>query len=221
MRVYHERLRVPTSWWLIGLAAALLLATEVVAGFNLLIAAGIYLVICGALAAMLLSWGRASVEVAGGELRVGADRLPLSVTGEVAALDAAQTQAMRGPRADPAAFLLLRPYLRTAVYVEVTGDWRPVGRQRGRWPARRPGRRAGPAEQGVAGQRVNGHAVSAHAVNGSGVNGSGVNGSGVNESGQVGQRVPYWLIATRNPAGLAAAIKSARAAATVDEPRVG
>jgi hypothetical protein len=203
MRVYHERLRVPTSWWLIGLAAALLLATEVVAGFNLLIAAGVYLVICGALAAMLLSWGRASVEVAGGELRVGADRLPLSATGEVAALDAAQTQAIRGPRADPAAFLLLRPYLRTAVYVEVTGDWRPAGRRRGQRPASRP---AGPAEQGVAGQRVNGHAV---------------NGSGANESAQAGQRVPYWLIATRNPAGLAAAIKSARAAATVDEPRVG
>ncbi len=203
MRVYHERLRVPTSWWLIGMAAALLLATEVVAGFNLLIAAGIYLVICGALAAMLLSWGRASVEVAGGELRVGADRLPLSATGEVATLDAAQTQAMRGPRADPAAFLLLRPYLRTAVYVEVTGDWRPAGRRHGRWHARQP---AGPAERGVAGQRVNGHAV---------------NGSGVNESAQAGQRVPYWLIATRNPAGLATAIKSARAAATVDEPRVG
>src|SRR5262249_17170483 len=38
---------------------------------------------------------------------------------------------------------------------------------------------------------------------------------------EAGQRVPYWLIATRDPAGLAAAITSARASATVDEPRVG
>jgi DUF3093 family protein len=166
MRVYHERLRVPTSWWLIGLAAALLLATEVVAGFSWLVAAGIYLVICGALAAMLLSWGRASVEVADGELRAGAGRLPLAAAGEVAALDAAQTRAIRGPRADPAAFLLLRPYLRTAVYVEVTG-------------------------------------------------------AGVHERDEAGQRVPYWLIATRHPAELAAAINSARAAAAADGPRVG
>lgn len=186
MRVYHERLRVPTSWWLIGLAAALLLATEVVAGFSWLIAAAIYLVICGAPAAMLLSWGRASVEVAGGELRAGGNRLPLAATGEVAALDAAQTRAMRGPRADPAAFLLLRPYLRLAVYVEVTADWRPAERRHGRWPGRRHG-----------------------------------TGQGVHEQGESGQRVPYWLIATRNPAGLAAAITSARAAAAVDEPRVG
>jgi DUF3093 family protein len=213
MRVYHERLRVPTSWWLIGLVAALLLATEVVAGFGLLISAVIYLVICGGLAAMLLSWGRASIEVAGGELRAGAGRLPLSATGEVAALDAAQTQAMRGPRADPAAFLLLRPYLRAAVYVEVTGEWRRAARQRGRWLGRRA---PSPAEPGVAGPGVAGPGAA-----GPGVTGHGMGESGANGTGETGQRVPYWLIATRNPAGLAAAITSARAAAAVDEPRVG
>jgi hypothetical protein len=38
----------------------------------------------------------------------------------VSALDRAQTRAIGGPRADPAAFRLMRPYLRRAVYVEVT-----------------------------------------------------------------------------------------------------
>jgi hypothetical protein len=41
-------------------------------------------------------------------------------------LDATQTRAMRGPRADPTAYMLIRPYLKQSVYVEVTGpnpDW--------------------------------------------------------------------------------------------------
>jgi hypothetical protein len=121
MRVYHERLRVPLSWWLGGLAMAALLATEVVAGLGWPVMAGVYAGTAGALTALLLSWGWASVEVAGGELRAGAARLPLAAVGDVAALDQAQTRAMRGARADPAAYLLLRPYLRTAVYVEVAG----------------------------------------------------------------------------------------------------
>ena len=58
MRVYHERLRVPFSWWLIGLATMLLLATEVVAGFAWPIAVAIYVVLVGLVAAMLWSWSR-------------------------------------------------------------------------------------------------------------------------------------------------------------------
>jgi len=81
------------------------------------------------------------------ELRVKSRRLALSQIGEVAALDAAQTRALRGPRADPAAYLLVRPYLAKAVYVEITG--RPAAE-------------------------------------------------------------PYWLIGTRHPAELAAAINRAR-----------
>lgn len=128
MRVYHERLRVPASWWLGGLAMVLLLATEVVAGFGWPIALGVYGGVAAALAALLLSWGWASVDVAGGELRAGAARLPLAAAGDVAALDPAQTRVMRGPRADPAAFLLLRPYLRAAVYVAVAADVPVVGK---------------------------------------------------------------------------------------------
>jgi hypothetical protein len=128
MRVYHERLRVPLSWWLGGIGTAVLLATEVVAGLGWPALAGVYAGTVGALAALLLSWGWASVEVAGGELRAGAARLPLAAVGDVAALDQAQTRAMRGPRADPAALLLLRPYLRTAVYVAVAGGTPVAGR---------------------------------------------------------------------------------------------
>ena len=66
---------------------------------------------------------------------------------EVVALDERQAMALRGPRADPSAHILLRPYLRRAVYVGL----------------------AEPASD-----------------------------------------VPYWLVATRHPEELAAAIESAR-----------
>src|SRR5262249_44328142 len=117
MRVYHERLRVPFSWWLLGLATMLLLATEVVAGYALPIAVAIYVVLVGLVAAMLWSWSRPTVLVSEAELQAGPARLPLAAVGEVTALDEAQTRSLRGPRGDPAAFLMARPYLRRAVYV--------------------------------------------------------------------------------------------------------
>jgi Protein of unknown function (DUF3093) len=121
-------------------------ATTAWAGFSLLVAIAAYVVFCGGCAAALLGWSRDTISVAGGELRVGRAMLPLGQVGEVATLDEGQTRAMRGPRADPAALLLLRPYLKVSVYVEVTG------------------------------QRT---------------------------------KVPYWLVGTRHPAELAAAIKNA------------
>jgi Protein of unknown function (DUF3093) len=119
MRVYHERLSVPLGWWLLGLVTILLLATELAAGYSWPVVIGVYAVLTAGLALMLLNWGRPTVEVGGGELRAGWARLQLAAVGEVSALDEAQTRSLRGPRGDPAAFLVIRPYLRRAVYVEV------------------------------------------------------------------------------------------------------
>lgn len=198
MRVYHERLRVPLSWWLVGLVTIIILATEVVAGYGWPVAVGIYVVLAGAVAAMLLNWGRPSVEVGAGELRVGAARLPLSAAGEVTALDEAQTRSLRGPRGDPAAFLVIRPYLRAAVYVEVTS------------PA------AGPAAPALPGAGALAREGGSH-----------------RKWGWLpwrrrteapvppGAGAPYWLVCTRHPAELAAAIKSARPASRVDGATMG
>ncbi len=195
MRVYHERLRVPLSWWVVGLATIVILATEVVPGWPVPLQVAIYAVLVGGFVAMLLNWGRPSVDVGAGELRVGAARLPLTAVGEVTALDEAQTRSLRGPRGDPAAFLIIRPYLRQSVYVEVTtpagafrepatsgaGDPARTGESRrwGRWP------------------RWRGNTVPA------------------------GAAAPYWLVCTRHPAELAAAINEARPAARADGATVG
>jgi hypothetical protein len=158
MRSYTERLRVPASWWLLGMLSAVIFASTAWAGFSVLVAIASYVVFCGGCAAALLIWSHTTIEVSNGELRVGASTLPLAVAGEVAALDEARTRALRGPSADPRAFLMSRPYLKLAVYIEVTGEH---------------------------------------------------------------QNRPYWLIGTRRPEELAAAIERSRPQARADGTPVG
>jgi hypothetical protein len=158
MRVYHERLRVPVSWWVLGLLSAFMLGAGFLAGFDWEPALAVYAVIMVPLAAFLIGWGWLRIEVGRGALRVGRSVLPLAQAGQVTVLDADQTRALRGPRADPAAFLLARPYLPEAVYIAVE-------------------------DPAVA--------------------------------------TPYWLIGTRRPAELAAAIEAARPAARAGGTPVG
>jgi Protein of unknown function (DUF3093) len=154
MRDYHERLRAPAAWWLLGELSALIFASFASPSFGLLVIIASYVVFCGGCAVPMLVWGHATIEVAAGQLRAGAATLPLCDAGEVVALDEAQARALRGPRADPTAFMLLRPYLKLGVYIEITGE---------------------------------------------------------------GHGQPYWLIGTRHPAELAAAIERSRSPA---EPAV-
>jgi Protein of unknown function (DUF3093) len=158
MRSYTEHLRAPAGVWILGMFTAFTFASMAWAGFDVIVAIASYVVICGGCAAVLLAWGRATVEVSDGELRAGAFTLPLAVAGEVAALDEAGTRAMRGPSADPQALIMSRPYLKLAVYVEVTGEH---------------------------------------------------------------QNRPYWLIGTRRPAELAAAIERSRPQARAGGAPVG
>jgi Protein of unknown function (DUF3093) len=154
MRAYDERLSVPLAWWLIGGVSVAILGAELWAGFGVVAAIVTYAVLAALVGGTLLHWGSARVCVSGGELVIGRDRLALSSIGEVHALDERQARALRGPHADPTAHLVVRPYLKRAVYVEVTGP---------------------------------------------------------------GTTAPYWLVATRHPDELAAAV--ARAAAGADTPR--
>ncbi|MBO0804998.1 MAG: DUF3093 domain-containing protein [Nocardiopsaceae bacterium] len=121
MHSYRERLTVPVGWWLLASACVALLGTEVWAGLGGLIPAGTYVVLAAVVGAVLVNWSAAVIEVTGDTLRAGRATLPLDQVGEVVALDEAQATRLRGPRADPAAHLLLRPYLKRAVYIELAG----------------------------------------------------------------------------------------------------
>jgi hypothetical protein len=147
MRSYREHLRVPVSWWLLAVPVIAILGGEVYAGFGGFIPPLVYAVFTAVVAGFLLAWGAATVEVADGTLRAGSAALPLSQIGEVVVLDERQAALLRGPRADPRARLMLRPYLKRAVYIALADP---------------------------------------------------------------GSDVPYWLVATRHPAELAAAIERSR-----------
>jgi hypothetical protein len=147
MRVYRERLGVPASWWLAGAGCVFTFGTLTWAGFTVAIGIDVYLGLGVLVALGLFIWGAVVIEVTPDELVVGSHRLAIGQISETSALDPVQTTALRGPRADPAAFMLIRPFLPESVYVAI---------------AERP------ADQ------------------------------------------PYWLIGTKHPTDLAAAIQTAR-----------
>ena len=145
MGSYRERLLVPVSYWLLAVPVVVSLGAEAyffVDGFIPPLVIGLLAVIVGV---FLVHWSAATIEVTGSVLRAGHDTLALGEAGQVLALDERQSAQLRGPKADPAALLLLRPYLKRAVYVGIADP---------------------------------------------------------------GEGVPYWLVATRHPDELAAAIEA-------------
>jgi len=122
MRSYREHLRVPVSWWLLAIPVIAVLGAEVFAGFGGFIPPLVYAVFTAVVAGFLLTWGAASIEVTDGALRAGSATLPLSQVGDVVPLDEKQAALLRGARADPAAHLMLRPYLKRAVYISLANQ---------------------------------------------------------------------------------------------------
>ncbi len=147
MHDYRERLRVPLPWWLLAVPTVLILGATLYAGLAEPWPAIIMIGLAGGCAALLVTMSLATVEIRDGALRAGNAVLPLTAVSEVACLDENQTRRLRGPRADPAAHVYSRPYLKESVYLAVVT--------------------AAPA-------------------------------------------VPYWLIGTRHPAELAAAVERCR-----------
>jgi len=166
MGSYRERLLVPVSYWLLAVPSIAFLGAEAwfVAGG---IVPPLTLAALSLIAAVfLVSWGSATIEVAGGVLRAGRDTLPLSEAGEIVALDEKQAALLRGPRADPSARLFLRPYVKKAVYVAVAdpADGVPYWLISTRHPERLTAamRELGAGDglaAGVAGSGVVGHAL--------------------------------------------------------------
>ena len=122
MHFYRERLYAPPLWWVAGIITMLMFGAIVWTGFDLAITAAVFAGLIAITVAFLVNWGRATIEVTPGELRAGTATLPLATAGQVSALDEAQARALRGPRADPTAYMLIRPYLRYGVYIEVSGE---------------------------------------------------------------------------------------------------
>jgi hypothetical protein len=114
---YDERLAVPWWGWPATLAVSVLLAAQLHSGQPGALAVAPYVVVPVLLIGTLLVLSRDRVRVAGGVLHVRGARLPVEVVGGVAALDREQTRRVRGPLADPRAYVVTRPWLPCAVRV--------------------------------------------------------------------------------------------------------
>jgi len=126
---YEERLRVPLRWWAQGtMLVATLWLTLIVAliGHAAWLAWVVTGVVMVAMSAGLRAYGGARVVVDDGWFRAGRARIELAYVGTAEALDAERTRAVAGPEADARAYLLLRPYLRQSVKVEITDPADPV-----------------------------------------------------------------------------------------------
>jgi hypothetical protein len=116
---YTERLGVPLRWWVQGtmLVATLWLAVVVaLPGFAAWLVTAVAL---GLLFAWFWTYGSARVVVGDGSFRAGRAHIPGAYVGTATALDAEQTRRVAGVEADARAYLLLRPYLKRAVKVEI------------------------------------------------------------------------------------------------------
>jgi hypothetical protein len=76
--------------------------------------------------ALFVGYGRARVGIEDGHLRAGRAHIPLEHVGEVATLDAEGLRRQAGIDADARAYLLLRPYLKRGVRVDITDPADPA-----------------------------------------------------------------------------------------------
>jgi Protein of unknown function (DUF3093) len=123
---YSERLAVPLRWWVQGTMLVASLWLAVVVALPEALAWAISGAAMALLVVLLLAYGSARIVVGDGELRVGRARIEARHLGGATALDADATRRQAGVDADARAYLLLRPYLKRSVRVDVTDDADPA-----------------------------------------------------------------------------------------------
>lgn len=112
---YRERLSVPWWWWLPGLGASALIATEVNMGVRALPDWLPYSVLAAVAAGVLMWLSRTEIKVIDNgsdrELWAGQAHLPMSVVTRSAEIPRTAKSAALGRQLDPAAFVLHRSWI--------------------------------------------------------------------------------------------------------------
>jgi hypothetical protein len=117
--VYDERLIAPPRIWLAVVAVSLIVAATVHGGAQGARAVVPYAVVPTLALVVLLLRSRGRVSVAAGILAVPGARIPLDRIGAVSPLDREATRRLRGPSADPRAYVATRAWLAQAVRVQI------------------------------------------------------------------------------------------------------
>jgi len=123
---YDERLSVPLRWWVQGTMLVASLWLAMIVALPPTAAWTLTAIAMAGLALALLAYGAARVTVDEGSLRAGRARIAGLHLGTSSALDAEATRRISGVEADARAYLLLRPYLKRAVQVEITDPADPA-----------------------------------------------------------------------------------------------
>lgn len=126
MEHYRERLSVPVRWWII--AAAAVITLYVIMSVPAGVGAGI--AVAGIAAALLITlflrYGGAVVAVDSEKLQAGRAVIEREYLGKAEALTGEAVRTAFGRDCDPAAYLVLRSYVRGAVRVEITDPQDPA-----------------------------------------------------------------------------------------------
>jgi hypothetical protein len=113
-------LSVPLWWYLVAVGVAILLGAEIHMGYPG-VRAWIGYALCVPVAVLaLVLLGRTRVRVADGTLSVGSAATELRHLGRAEIVPKADRQRALGPELDPAAYLMIRTWVRQVVRVEIT-----------------------------------------------------------------------------------------------------
>jgi hypothetical protein len=123
---YSEVLRVPLRWW----ALTTMFHVSTFVAFVVAVPLGVALAAVAAMVLLTTTWfvryGSARVVVTDSSFRAGRAQIALTWLADPRALDGEETWRAAGPGADARAWLVLRPYLRESVMVQVTDPADPV-----------------------------------------------------------------------------------------------
>ncbi|MCW2835359.1 MAG: hypothetical protein JWN68_3312 [Nocardioides sp.] len=116
---FAERLSVPLRWWVQGTMMVATLWLALVVAVPLTVAWVVTGLALAVLSALFVSYGAARVSVGDGVLRAGRAQIATDHLGAVTPLDPEAMRLQAGRDADARAFLLLRPYVKRGVRVDL------------------------------------------------------------------------------------------------------
>jgi len=123
---FAERLSVPLRWWVQGTMLVATLWLALVVAVPLTVAWTVTGLALALMVALFVSYGAARISVDGEVLRAGRAHISTDHVGAVTALDADAMRLQAGRDADARAFLLLRPYVKRGVRIDLTDPSDPA-----------------------------------------------------------------------------------------------
>jgi hypothetical protein len=123
---YAEVLRVPLRWWALSTMFHVTVFVAFVVALPLVVAATAVAVLVLLTTAWFVGYGSVRLVVTDQVFRAGRAQIPVTWLADPRPLDGQETWRAAGPGADARAWLVLRPYLRRSVMVQVTDPADPA-----------------------------------------------------------------------------------------------